>query len=133
MSLAAHLTFPGTCEAAFRFYERVLGGKIGLLKTYGEAPGAEGVAPEWRAKILHASILVSGSELLGADLRPEDYERPRGFFVLLNIAGAAQAERVFHALAENGVVHMPLQKTFWSPAFGVLVDPFGVPWEINCE
>jgi len=131
MTLGTHLTFPGTCEAAFRFYERVLDGRIGLLQTYGESPGGELVAPEWRGKILHASITVDGRELAGADLRPEEYEKPRGFFLLLGIAGVANAERVFRALAENGVVHMPLQRTFWSPAFGVLVDTFGVPWEIN--
>jgi PhnB protein len=56
MMLGTHLMFPGTCEAAFRFYERVLDGKIGLLQTYGESPGAEGVPPEWRPKIVHASI-----------------------------------------------------------------------------
>jgi PhnB protein len=133
MRLAAHLTFPGTCEAAFRFYERVLDGRIQLLQTYGESPGAEQVAPEWRPKILHATIQVGGLELLGADVRPEGYEKPRGFFLLLGIAGVANAERVFHALAENGAVGMPLQQTFWSPAFGVLVDSFGVPWEINAE
>jgi PhnB protein len=133
MKLATHLTFPGTCEAAFRFYERVLDGKIGLLKTYGESPGAEHVASEWRAKILHASITVGGGEILGADVRPEGYEPPRGFFLLLGVAGVAKAERVFQGLAEGGVVSMPLQKTFWSPAFGVLVDAFGVPWEINAE
>ena len=26
---------------------------------------------------------------------------------------------------------MPMQETFWSPAFGVLTDRFGIPWEIN--
>lgn len=133
MRLAVHLTFPGTCEAAFRFYERVLEGKIGLLLPHGEAPGAEHVAPDWRAKIIHASITIDGCELLGADVRPEEYRAPQGFYVLLGIAGTAEAERVFHALAEKGVVHMPLQKTFWSPAFGVLVDSFGVPWEISAE
>lgn len=133
MKLAVHLTFPGTCEAAFRFYERVLDGKVGLLQTYGESPGAERVAPEWRAKIVHASITIGGRELLGADIRPEEHKKPQGFYVLLGLAGVAKAELVFHALAENGVVHMPLQKTFWSPAFGVLVDSFGIPWEINAE
>ncbi len=43
------------------------------------------------------------------------------------------AERIFHALAENGTVQMPLQKTFWSIRFGALVDQFGIPWAINCE
>ena len=123
--------FREPARRAFRFYERVLGGKIGLLKTYGESPGAESVAPEWRAKILHASMIVGGHEILGADVRPEGYASPRGFFLLLGVPDVASAERVFRALAESGVVSMPLQKTFWSPAFGVLVDAFGVPWEIN--
>jgi len=43
------------------------------------------------------------------------------------------AERVFQALAENGRIEMPLQKTFWANRFGVLVDRFGIPWSINCE
>jgi PhnB protein len=133
MKLGTHLTFPGTCAAAFRFYERVLDGRIGLLQTYGESPGAESVAPEWRAKIVHGSIRIGGNELLGADVRPEGYEKPHGFFLLLGIAGVANAERVFQALAEDGAVNMPLQKTFWSPAFGVLVDSFGIPWEISAE
>jgi PhnB protein len=27
---------------------------------------------------------------------------------------------------------MPIQETFWSVRFGIVVDPFGIPWEINC-
>jgi PhnB protein len=28
---------------------------------------------------------------------------------------------------------MPLQKTFWAEAFGMLVDRFGTPWMVGCE
>ena len=28
---------------------------------------------------------------------------------------------------------MPFAQTFWSPGYGMLVDRFGVPWEINSE
>src|SRR5678815_3574167 len=87
MRLGTHVTFPGTCEAAFRFYERVLDGRIGLLQTYGASPGAEHVAPEWRAKIVHGSITIGACELLGADVRPEGYQKPNGFFLLLGIPG----------------------------------------------
>jgi PhnB protein len=133
MQLGVHLTFPGTCEAAFRFYEGVLGGTLGLMQTYGQSPGAEQVTPEWRAKIIHGSIAIDGRELFGADVRVDDYEPPRGFYLLIGISGLANAERIFAALAENGSVNMPLQKTFWSPGFGVVVDRFGVPWEVSCE
>jgi PhnB protein len=50
----------------------------------------------------------------------------------LNVEGRESAERIFQTLAEGGKVVMPLQKTFWSPAFGVVTDRFGTPWEINC-
>ena len=81
----------------------------------------------------HGSITVGGMLLSGADVRPETYEPPRGFFVLLSVPTLAEAERVFTLLAEGGSVRSPLQPTFWSPAFGVLVDAFGVPWEVSCE
>ena len=45
----------------------------------------------------------------------------------------AEAERVFNALAEDGKVQMPLQQTFWTVRFGMLIDRFGIPWMINCE
>jgi PhnB protein len=128
-----HLTFSGQCEAAFEFYARALGGTIVTMLPYGNSPLAEQVPSEWRGKILHASLAVGDTTLLGADVLPDDYERPRGFFVTLSLDDPVDAQRKFQALAEDGTVRMTIQKTFWSPAFGVLVDQFGVPWEISCE
>jgi PhnB protein len=133
MKLTPHLVFGGQCEAAFQFYERCSGGKIQLMLTYGDSPMAEQVPPEWRGKIVHATLSVGERTLMGADVLPVQYEKPQGFHVLLSINDLAEAHRVFHGLAENGTIQMPLQKTFWSERFGVLVDQFGISWEINCE
>jgi PhnB protein len=132
MRLSPHLTFPGTCEEAFRFYATLLGGRI-TMQTYGASPGAEKLTPEWRAKVVHATLTLGDKELLGADVRPEEYEKPAGFFLLLPVAGLENTQRVFDALAQGGLVKMPMQRTFWSPAFGVVVDRFGVPWEVTVE
>jgi PhnB protein len=133
MKLSSHLTFNGECEAAFRFYERCLGGKILVMLTYGDSPMANQAPPEWNGKILHATLTVGDNVLVGADVLPEQYERPRGFYVLLGIDDPVDAERIYNELAENGTVLMPIQETFWARRFGVLVDRFGIPWEINCE
>ena len=131
MEWSVHLVFAGNCEEAFRFYERVLGGKIVGMLAYSASPAAAEVPAEWREKIVHATVLIGGKQLSGADVVPEQYVAPQGFFLLIDAAGAAEAERTFAALAEGGAVRMPLQKTFWSPAFGVVVDRYGVPWEIE--
>jgi PhnB protein len=133
MRLNPHISFGGQCEAAFHFYERCLGGKIVTMLTWGNSPMATEVPPEWHEKICHATLTVGASELAGADAPPEQYERLRGFQVLLGIDDPVDAERIFQALAQNGTVQMPMQKTFWATRFGVLIDQFGVPWEINCE
>jgi len=133
MKLSTHLIFDGKCEAAFQFYERCLGGKILTMLTYGNSPMANQVPPEWSGKILHATLTVGDYTLMGADVLPEQYEKPQGFQVLLHADDPLQTDRIFQALAENGTVKMPLQKTFWSVGYGLLVDQFGISWEINCE
>jgi PhnB protein len=91
------------------------------------------VPPDWKGKIVHASLTLGDKTLTGADVLPEQYKTPQGFYVLLGVADRAQAGRMFAALAEGGLVHLPMQTTFWSPGFGVVTDRFGIPWEISCE
>jgi PhnB protein len=131
MALSVHLSFSGQCEAAFRFYERALGGTIGPMLTYGGSPAAADVPPEWRDKIVHGTIHVGGIAVSGADARPEHYAKPQGFYLLLSARNRDEAERLFALLADGGDVQMPLRATFWSPAFGVVIDRFGVPWEVS--
>jgi PhnB protein len=133
MQLNPYLNFNGQCETAFKFYEQCLGGKIEATMTYGESPMAEQTPPEWRDKIMHASLIVGDRVLMGADSPPDRYEEPKGLSVLLGIEDPTEAERIFHALAENGTVQMPIQETFWAARFGMVVDRFGIPWMINCE
>jgi PhnB protein len=133
MRLNPHLSFNGQCEAAFRLYEQCLGGKILMMMTNGDSPMAEQTAPEWRSKIMHATLDLGDQVLMGGDTPPEQYQKPQGFSLLLHLDDAAAADRIFNTLSENGTVQMPLQETFWALRFGALVDQFGVPWSINCE
>ena len=132
MQLSPHLNFNGSCEAAFKFYEECLGAKITFMMTYEGSPVADPVPVESRNKILHATLNVGDEVLTGADAPPEHYQKPQGFSVTLGIKDPADAERIFHALCENGTVEMALQETFWALRFGMLVDRFGIPWMINC-
>lgn len=136
MQLNPYLIFNGHCEAAFKFYEQCLGGKITTMMTHGESPEssmADQMPPEWRNKILHVSLTVGDQELMGSDSPPDYYEEPKGFSVSISLNDPVEAERIFNTLVENGKVRMPFQQTFWAYRFGMLVDQFGIPWMINCE
>lgn len=133
MQLNPYLFFDGRCEAAFRFYEKVLGGKIQALLRYENMPGEEHIPPEWRNKIMHARLNAGDKVLMGSDPPPDRYNAMQGFYVTLGVDDPTEAERIFHALAAKGTVRMPIQETFWAKRFGMLVDQFGTPWMINCE
>ncbi len=133
MRLNPYLTYNGQCEAAFRFYESCLGGKILFMMRYGESPMAGQTPPGFENKIMHATLDVRGQVLSGVDTAPDCYQKPQGYFVMLGLDDAAEAERIFHELSQDAVVQMPLQETFWAQRFGVLIDRFGTPWMLNCE
>jgi PhnB protein len=132
MRLNPLLTFNGQCESAFKFYEKCLGGKIVMMMTYGDSPMAAQTPPDWRKKILHTTLVLGDHRLQGADVLPESYLKPQGFSVLLNVDAAAEADRIFTALAEKGAVQVAIQETFWALRFGMVVDEFGTPWIIQC-
>ena len=44
-----------------------------------------------------------------------------------------EAKQVFEALSKGGDVTMPIGETFFSPAFGMLRDEFGIPWIVNTQ
>jgi PhnB protein len=130
MALTAHVWYSGRCREAFSFYAQLFDGELMML-AYGDTPMAKVVPPEWIDKIVHATLSFDGFQLAGSDVQSEHYRRPQGFSVLVDVEGAAKARRIFTALGEGGSIGMPIQETFWSPAFGVLTDRFGIPWEIN--
>jgi PhnB protein len=127
------LVFNGDCEAAFHFYERAFGGTDLRFVRYGETPMAKAAPADGGEKILHASLRVGDSLLLGVDFFGNDYKAPQGFYVVLGVDDEATATSAFTALSEGGNVVMPLQETFWSPSFGIIIDRYGISWEISTE
>jgi PhnB protein len=133
LEVSAYVSFKGDCEAAFKYYEAVLGAKPGLLFSYVNSPMADVVPEGWDDKIMHGSVTIGGKLLEGADAPPDRYEKPQGFSLSLNVPTPEEAERIFEKLGNGGKVLYPIAKTFWSERFGMVVDRFGIPWMINCE
>lgn len=133
MRMNPYLNFDGDCEEAFRYYERVLGGEIEAIMKHGDSPIAGEVPSDWHGMVLHACLKVGDQTLMASDSPPGHHRAPGNMYVSLHIEDASEAERVFVALADNGTVHMPFEKTFWAERFGMLTDRFGTNWMVNCE
>jgi PhnB protein len=121
--------FRGNCRDAFTRYTEILGGDLALL-TFADAPSEEPVPPDRADLIIHASLTTEGAYVMGSDDPTGEFTRIQGMSVSVSVDGPDEARRVFDALADGGQVTAPVAETFFSPAFGMCVDRFGVPWMI---
>jgi PhnB protein len=130
--LNAYLSFDGNCAEAMTYYARLLGARIETMMTFGEVPGCEPPPPGYADKIMHAYLVHDGFSLMAGDMPPGmPYGGVQGVMLALVLDTAAEARRVFAALAEGGQVQMPLGETFWAELFGMVTDRYGVPWGIS--
>ena len=128
--LNPYVFYNGNCEAALKYYEKVLGAKIEALVRNSEAPAEMPSPPERKNKIMHGRITINGQTLMASDTPPEHFHKPQGFSISLTVKDPAEAERKFKALCEGGSVNMAWSKTFFSKGFGMGIDQFGIPWMV---
>ena len=128
--LNPYVFYNGNCEAAFKHYEKTLGGKIEVLLRNEQAPPEMPTPPERKQKIMHGRISINGQALMASDTPPEHYHQPQGFSISLTVNDPAEAERKFKALCEGGSINMAWSKTFFAKGFGMGIDPLGVPWMV---
>ena len=131
-----YLMFDGNCEQAFKFYQSVFGGEIPYMGRYGDMPPSEaGKVSTDADKIMHVSLPISKETvLMGSDCGGEwaaDYKQGTNFSISINTDSQKEADRLFGALSDGGLVKMAMNQTFWGDYFGMLTDKFGVNWMVS--
>ena len=127
-----YLFFGGRCEEAIEFYRKSLNAEVAMLVRFKEAPEPQREMPEcFEDKIMHASLRIGDTVLMASDGRCDGQANFEGFSLSITVPDEAEAQRVFAALGEGGLITMPLEKTFWAPKFGMLTDRFGVGWMVS--
>lgn len=130
MHIQPYLHFNGACDQALDFYKRAVGAQVGMLMRFKEAPEGSGCTPANADKVMHCEIKIGDSTIMASDGMNTGKPNFQGFSLSLTPASDAEAKKLFDALADGGQVHMPLGKTFFSSAFGMVVDRFGLNWMV---
>ena len=125
MKLDVYVNFRGTCEEAFRFYERELGGRVLFITRHGERPNPS-IPSGWQDKVLHAQMQIGGMNVMGADVPTA--EPMRSAYLSLTVDTPAEADRIYERLSESGEIFMKMETTFFANRFAMLRDRFGVSW-----
>lgn len=131
-----YLVLDGTSQEAIRFYEQVLDAKVLHMQKFGDMPpNPEYPLPEEaKDRVSHALIQVGVGELMFSDTFPgQPSTKGDMISICIETDNAEESKRIFSALQDGGTVTMPIQETFWSPAYGIVTDKFGVQFQITTE
>jgi len=136
MRLIPYLMMNGNSQDAIAYYEQVLGAKVEFSQTFGDMPSnpAMPTMPEVKDLVMHAMVKIGDSDLMLSDTFP-DQPATSGdqVTICVSIEDAEKARQMFEALKQEGQEVMPLQETFFSPAYGIVTDKFGVTFQIYAE
>ncbi|MGR3320439.1 VOC family protein [Pseudooceanicola nanhaiensis] len=130
-----YLFFPGTCAEAMRFYAATFGSEEPEILAVGTMP------PEVRSQmpqmedetVMHAALKVGAGWIYASDDMTSETPAMAGCNISVSFPTMEEAHRVFAVLAEGGEVRMPLEPTFFAPAFGSLTDRYGTRWMIMAD
>jgi PhnB protein len=134
MLVQPYLNFAGRCEEAIDFYREALGAEVIDLMRNEDSPEplpADRVPPGSERQVLHAAFRIGETTVMATDGCGVGDGEFTGISLSITVPDTDAADRTFAALSEGGEVGMPLDKTFWSPRFGMVKDRFGVHWMVN--
>ena len=134
MALNMHLTFDGNCREAFDFYRSVFGGEFTEMQTYANGPPELSQVDGAEDLVMHVSLPMGASVLLGADGSPESVPTlvvGNNFSISVEGQSREHCDDVFAKLSADDRVTGPLKNMFWGAYFGSCTNRFGINWMVH--
>ena len=134
MQIDLYFFFDGNCREALEFYARVFNSSVNNLMTYGEAPPdpENPVSEENRDRVLYAGVPIGNMVAMFSDVPfGSEYTIGTNISPTIGEEDKQELERLFNELKEGGEVRLELQETFFSECFGMVVDKFGILWQLT--
>ncbi|KZL41090.1 VOC family protein [Secundilactobacillus collinoides] len=138
--LIPFLSLNGQANEAIAFYEKALGAKVVFKKTLLEVQqmGAPiKLTPEIENQVSHSVlVLPTGGELMINDA-PVDgapFVSGNNQSICLQSTDKDQITTLYQGLVTNSDqvdIITPLTSNVFSPAYGIVKDPFGIVWQLT--
>lgn len=128
-----YLITDGDGIEAVEFYKDALGAELLSLMQWKD--GVPDCPPEYAELVMNAQLSVDGIRVMISDENPElPYQWGTNMTACLVTDSIETSESLYAKLSQGARdIQMPLQETFWSPAYANLIDRFGMFWQITTQ
>lgn len=133
MGFSIFINFDGNCREALDFYAKTFKSEVEGLMTFDQMPSdpTYTVADEDKNRIMYAALPIQGSSVMFCDV-PTGMALTKGDNIspVVSTKDMDEVRRLYNELQEGGNVIMEIQETFWSNLYGMVVDKFGITWQL---
>lgn len=130
-----YLNFAGNTEEAFNFYKFIFGGEFSSFFRFKDMPMEGASIPEEdQDKIMHIALPIGDDVLMASDALKSiglKVNFGNNSYVSIHPDSKQEADRLFNALSEDGVIEMQIADQPWGDYYGSFTDKFGVQWMVS--
>ena len=127
------INFDGNCAEAVAFYAKVFKSEVTNMMKYGDAPPSEQnyVAEVDKDRVLYAGVPIGNIVGMFSDAPSgTPYVQGNNVCITVSMEDKDEVQRVYDEMVAEGEAIMPLGPTFFSEMFSMIVDKFGIMWQI---
>jgi PhnB protein len=129
MQIIPRMLMRGNAKEAIELYKEALGATADYIMTYGSV-GAGSEAE--KDLIMNSQIDIKGNKFHLADHKPDQVTSGNQITFTISMDTAEEVKEIFNKIKEGGNIVMEPVETFFSPCHCMIVDKFGIMWQINC-
>ena len=128
-----YLMFNRNCAEAFELYSKAYNAEVSEIQKYGDMPPnpAFPIADSDKNLVLHARMVIDGTEIMGADSRRG--QSGDNMYITVTSKDKAYVEKAWDLLKQDGQIYMELTQTFFAALHGSLKDRFGINWMFTVQ
>ena len=135
MQIRPYLSFQGECQEAMELYTKAFNIEASEdIMRFGDMPESPDnplqISDEQKDWILQATLPFGDNFMRLSDSPQEINDAPTDRIGIVVESSVEIVEKAFGVLQEDGEVIMPLQQTFFSPSYGIVIDKFDVMWNL---
>lgn len=134
MKFSPYLNFNGNAKEAMYFYRDVFETGEPEIMYFKEMPPDDSfpITDEIKDLVMHGSLKVQDTTFSFSDTTPGmEAKFGDNITLMFDSTDYDEIKSAYDRLLEGGQAIMELGETFWSKAYGYLVDKFGIGWQFN--
>lgn len=131
--LIPYLMMNGRAKEAIEYYQETLNAKVLFQQTFGEGPKEEvsKLKEEEKNLIAHSVLKIGETKIMVADIIPQlNFNVGTQVSICITTDDASLTKQLYENLKKDGKVIIELQEVFFSPAWGMVTDKFGVTFQV---